>query len=126
MKPVFVDRIGSLGTLVAAMACPVCWPLFATMGSSLGLGIFSPWEGIISNFVFPPFVVIAILGTILSFRSHKKRLPLVLGIVSGSLILFGFYVIWQLTLMYIGIFGLLISSVLGHLGNKQQEKLCLN
>ena len=126
MKLVFIDRVGSLGTLIAAMACPVCWPVLATLGSSLGLGIFAPWEGIISNFVFPPFVVIAVLGTFLSFRSHKKRLPFVLGIVSGSLILFGFYVIWQPTLVYIGIFGLLISSVLGYLGNKQQEKLCLN
>lgn len=126
MKLVFIDRVGSLGTLIAAMACPVCWPVLATLGSSLGLGIFAPWEGIISNFVFPPFVVIAVLGIFLSFRSHKKRLPLVLGIVSGSLILFGFYVIWQPTLVYIGIFGLLISSVLGYLANKQQEKLCLN
>lgn len=124
MKFLFIDKIGAIGTLVTAMACPACWPLFATVGSALGLGILLPWEGILMNFVFPTTAALATVGSVLSFRSHKKRLPLIVGLLSGAAILLGFYVGWQLLLMYIGIFGLLISSILGHLANRQQEKLC--
>lgn len=109
---------------MTALACPVCWPLFAGVGGTLGLGILAPWEGIMMNYVFPPFVVVALIGTVLSYRNHRQVIPLILGVLSGSLILFGFYVGWQLMLMYIGIFGLLAASVLSYLANKQQAKIC--
>lgn len=124
MNLLFLDKVGAIGTLVTALACPACWPLFATVGSTLGLGILLPWEGILMNFVFPPFVVLATVGSALSYRSHKKLLPPIIGIVSGAITIFGFYVGWQLTLMYIGIFGLLASSILGHFANRRQAKIC--
>ena len=124
MNLLIIEKFGAIGTLITAMACPACWPLFATVGSTLGLGVLLPWEGILMNFVFPPFVALATVGSVLSFRSHRKRLPLIVGVFSGATIIFGFYVGWQLLLMYIGIFGLLISSILGHIANQQQAKLC--
>ena len=127
MNLTFVDKIGSVGTLLTAMACPVCWPLFATAGSALGLSLLAPsYEGIMMNYVFPPFVVVALVGTILSYRNHKQWLPLVSGLASGLLVLYGFYVGWQLTLMYIGIFGLLISSILSFLANRKKALICEN
>jgi len=126
MKLTFIDRIGSLGTLMTAMACPVCWPLFATVGSLLGLGALAPWEGIMMSYVFPPFVIMSLIGTYLSYRNHHQSFPLICGLISGILILFGFYVSWQLTLMYVGIFGLVISSVFSYLANRKQAKICGN
>jgi len=124
MKFLFLEKTGAIATLVTAMACPACWPLFAGIGSALGLGLLLPLEGLLMNIVFPVVVVVAIAGSVVSFRSHRRLTPLLTGLVSGGLILFGFYVQWQLTLMYIGIFGLLISSALGHLANQRQAKLC--
>lgn len=109
---------------ITALSCPVCWPLFAGIGGALGLGILAPWEGIMMNYVFPPFVVVALIGTVFSYKNHQQVVPLVFGVLSGSLVLFGFYVGWQLMLMYIGIFGLLVSSVLSFLANKKQAKIC--
>ncbi len=124
MKLTFVDKIGSMGMLLTALACPVCWPLFAGLGSALGLGVLAPWEGIMMDYVFPPFVVVALVGTLLSYRNHRKLMPTILGVGSALLVLYGFYVGWQLMLMYIGIFGLLISTVLSFLANKRQAKIC--
>lgn len=124
MKLTFIDKIGSTGVFLTALACPACWPLFAGLGSVLGLGVLAPWEGFMMDFVFPPFVVLSLVGTILSYSNHKQVIPLVFGVLSASLILYGFYVGWQLTLMYIGFFGLLISSVLSFLANKKQAKIC--
>jgi mercuric ion transport protein len=124
MKLLFLEKTGAIATVSTAMTCPACWPLIAGIGSALGLGILLPLESIMMNFVFPIVVVVAIVGSIVSFRFHRKLTPLLIGLASGGLILFGFYVGWQLTLMYIGIFGLLISSALGHLANHKQAKLC--
>lgn len=121
-----IDKIGSTGMIFTVLACPVCWPLFAGLGGALGLGVLAPFEGIMMDYVFPPFVVLTLIGSILSFQYHKQRLPLIVGILSGLLVLYGFYVGWQLTLMYIGIFGLLISSILSYLANRKQGLICFD
>jgi len=124
MKITFIDKVGTTGVLVTAMACPVCWPLFALAGSTLGLGILAPWEGFLMNYVFPPFVVISMLGSYFSYRYHRSLLPLGCGVLSGLLILLGFYAGWHLTLMYVGIFGLLVAAILSYFANKRQEQIC--
>lgn len=124
MNITFLDKLGGVGVVVTAMACPACWPLFAAAGSALGLGILAPWEGIMMNYVFPPLVVLSMAGSYFSFRFHRKWLPLACGVLSGLLILFGFYAGWYLTLMYIGIFGLLASAVLSYFANRKQAQLC--
>lgn len=78
------------------------------------------------HYVFPPLVLVALLGSYISYRNHRRMLPLLVGLSSGLLILFGFYVVWQLLFMYVGIFGLLIASLMSHLANAKQTKLCLN
>lgn len=122
MRITIVDKIGSIGTLLTAMACPVCWPLFATAGSALGLGILQPYEGILMVYVFPAFIITALVGAVLSYRHHRKPGPLITGIVSGALALYGFYVDWQVVLMYIGIFGLLVSSIMSFAANRMRSR----
>lgn len=126
MNITFVDKIGATGTLFTALACPVCWPLFATAGSALGLGILAPFEGILMVYVFPTVIVISMVGAYLSFRFHKQLIPLVVGILSGVFALYGFYVGWILILMYIGIFGILIASILSFFATRKQKLLCKN
>lgn len=124
MKLHYIERIGAAGTFITALACPACWPLFATLGSALGLGILLPWEGILMTYVFPALVVVSVIGSALSYRQHKKVIPTLIGIVSATLILIGFYFGWILTLMYIGIFGLLASALLSHRAHREHSKLC--
>lgn len=119
LKLTFIEKIGSIGVLGTAAACPVCWPLFAAAGSALGLGVLAPFEPTLMNIVFPAFVIIALVGGVLGYFNHRRLLPLVVNVVSVGLILYGFYGGWHLELMYAGIFGVLIATVLGFFANRQ-------
>lgn len=124
LKIVFLDKFGAVGTFLTALSCPACWPLFASVGSALGLGFLLPYEAILMQVAFPLFVVISLLGSVLSYRYHKQILPLALGCISALLILYGFYGGWHLNLMYVGIFGILASSVLSYLAKRKQDLIC--
>lgn len=124
MKITFVDKFGSAGVLLTALSCPACWPLFASAGSALGLGILLPYEPILMNFAFPGFMGIALGGSVLSFRFHKQLAPLLIGVTSPLMALYGFYFGWIVVLMYIGIFGCMISAVLSYIATRKQKLIC--
>ena len=119
MKLDIVERFGSIGTFIVAASCPVCWPLFIPIGSALGLGFLQPYEGVMMNIVFPIFVIITLIGSYLGYRVHRTLYPLAVTGASVLFILIGFYGGWNLVLMYIGIIGVLVGSVLGFIAKKQ-------
>lgn len=84
------DKICSLGAILAAASCPVCFPLLAAAGSAIGLGVLHTYEGKIL-IIFQILILGALIGLFLSFRRHRKALPLVVGILSALLILYAFY-----------------------------------
>ncbi len=118
MKLGFLEKIGSISTLLVASACPVCWPLFIPIGSALGLGFLQPYEGIMMNIVFPAFVAVTLIGSVMGYRIHRAYYPLAVSSISVLLILYGFYGGWHRELMYIGIIGVFIGSVLGIIAKK--------
>lgn len=124
MNPTFLDKFGAAGVLLTALACPACWPLFASAGSALGLGILLPYEPLLMTFAFPGFMGVTLLGSVLSFRFHKKIAPLVLGVTAPILALYGFYFGWILWLMYTGIFGSMIAAVLSYLATRRERVNC--
>lgn len=119
MKLEFIERLGSIGTFFVAASCPVCWPLFIPIGSALGLGVLQPYEGIMMNIVFPIFVIVTLIGSYLGYRIHHTLYPLAVTGASVLLILIGFYGGWHVVLMYVGIIGVLVGSVLGFIAKKQ-------
>ncbi|GLZ89353.1 hypothetical protein Pres01_54040 [Metapseudomonas resinovorans] len=40
------DKTGSLGVLVSAMGCALCFPALASLGAAIGLGFLSQWDGL--------------------------------------------------------------------------------
>jgi hypothetical protein len=119
LKLTIVEKVGSLGVLGTAAACPVCWPLFAAAGSALGLGALAPFEPTLMNIVFPAFVIVTLIGGLLGYVNHRRISPLAVNVVSVGLILYGFYGGWHVKLMYAGIFGVLIATGLGYFANRQ-------
>lgn len=117
MKFGFIEKIGSIGSLISALACPACFPVFAVVGAALGLGVFHPFEGIVFV-VFRVLVLVALAGNILVFFNHRRLLPLVVGVASPAMIFFTIYVYWNSTLLYVGLFGLLAASVLNFIANR--------
>lgn len=118
MKASIIERIGSVGALIAAAACPACFPMLAVAGTTVGLGIFRPFEGWVFV-VFQVLVLIAPIGNILSFFRHRRVIPLIIGVTSPVVIFFALYVWFNEPLLYFGLFGLAVASALNFIANRQ-------
>jgi mercuric ion transport protein len=113
-----IEKIGTIGAVLAAAACPACFPMLAIVGTALGLGILSPFEGWVF-IVFQILVVVAALGSTLSFLRHRRSLPLIIGVAGAALIFFALYVRFSQVLLYLGLVGLAAASVLNYIANRQ-------
>jgi len=114
----YLDKTGAIGAFLAAGSCPVCFPLLAVVGSALGFGFLKPYEGAMMV-IFQGLVLVALVGNILSFRSHKRIVPLAVGVISPILIFFVFYVYFSSVLLNIGLFGLLTAAMMNFIVGRQ-------
>jgi prepilin signal peptidase PulO-like enzyme (type II secretory pathway) len=105
-----LDRIGSVGALLAAAAAPCCFPLFAAVAAASGLTVLSRFETTVL-YIFQGFALLAILGLALNYRKHRRFGPLALGMLSGLALAYAFHYSWNVELLYAGLFGIVIASV---------------
>jgi len=118
MKASIIERIGSVGALIAAAACPACFPMLAIVGSALGLGVLQPFEGPVF-LLFRILVLVSLAGNVVSFARHRRFLPLIVGVASPLLIFFTLYVQFNQLILYSGLIGLAAASVLNFVANRQ-------
>ncbi|MGH8476616.1 MAG: MerC domain-containing protein, partial [Methylococcales bacterium] len=119
-----LDTLGTIGGIFSAFAAaaPCCLPLLAAAGASLGLGFLGPYRSV-SEWVFQGFAFLALFGVILSYRRHKKLLPLFVMVAAVAAIFAYYYLLREASLVYGGLAGLLLASVLNHRAAKQC-KIC--
>lgn len=91
----FGDKISSLGALVSAMGCAMCFPAIANLGAAVGLGFLSQWEGLFVNTLLPLFAWIALLLNGLGWFSHRQWHRSMLGVVGPILLLLSLYPFFQ-------------------------------
>ena len=115
-----LDRIGSVGALLAAIAAPCCFPLFAAIGTAAGLGALGQYEGIIL-YIFQAFALIAFVGLAISFWKHRKLGPILLGAFSCGLLAYHFYLNFSLAALYSGLFGIVAATLWNYLINRGGE-----
>jgi len=118
MKSGVVEKIGTIGAVLAAAACPACFPMLAVLGTALGLGVFHSFEGWVFTW-FQILVVVAMLGNLFSFVRHRREYSLIIGLAGPVLIFFALHVWFNQILLYIGLFGLVAASVLNYFANRQ-------
>ncbi|WP_095507289.1 MerC family mercury resistance protein [Paraferrimonas sedimenticola] len=79
-KPIVsLSGLGSLGAAIAA-ATPCCFPLLASVGSTLGLGALgqhASWAGYISQVLG----LLLVLGVYIGSKQHGKLEPVVLCVI---------------------------------------------
>jgi mercuric ion transport protein len=116
-----LEKLGSSGAIVAAAACPMCFPKLALLGSVLGMGALTPFEGIMF-FAAQGLVLLVLVGTIVAYRKSGARLPL--GLSSGFVLLFfiSLYVIPSEWLSYLALLGLVASNLWLIWRNRQRAK----
>lgn len=110
MKQPFLDRFGTTGAVVAAAACPICFPKLALIGAVVGFGVFAPYEEIIAMAVQGLFVL-AFAGQLLAFRRHHNRWLLALSALTTVLLFIGYYVLPSSILLQVSLAGLVIASI---------------
>ncbi len=105
-----LDRVGSFGALIAAIAAPCCFPLFAAIGTAAGLSALGQYEGIILD-LFQGFALLTLVGLALSIRRHHSFAPLIIGTLSCAALAYHFYWAFSLPALYGGLVGLVAASV---------------
>lgn len=104
-----LDKVGSIGALIAAIAAPCCFPLFAAVSTAMGLGALGQYEGIIL-YLFQGFAAVTLIGLLLSFLKHRNIGPLLLGMSACLLLAYHFYKSFSLSVLYGGLFALFAAT----------------
>lgn len=97
-------------SLLPKIACPACWPAYAGLLSSVGLGFLVPN----TTYLLPLTAVFVLLAVgMLAFRAHRRRGygPFILGVVASFLILFGKFFLTSDPVFYAGLGLLILASV---------------
>jgi MerC mercury resistance protein len=119
-----LDRIGSIGALLTAIAAPCCFPLFATIGATVGLGALAQYEGIIL-YLFHGFAFITLMGLLLAFLKHRNIAPLVLGTIACVLLTYHFYRSFSLVALYGGLLALTAATAWNYFITRRGKALIL-
>ena len=85
------DKAGSVGALLSAMGCAMCFPAIATLGAAIGLGFLSQWERLFLNTLLPLFAWLALLVNVLGWFSHRQWHRSLLGILGPTILLLSLY-----------------------------------
>ena len=106
----WTEKFGTAGAVVVALACPVCFPKLALVGTAIGLGIFAPYEKYVALGVQALFVV-AFVGQVLSYRTHRNKWLLGFSGLVTVLLFVGYYVVPSSILLQVSLAGLVIASI---------------
>ncbi|MEB3033368.1 organomercurial transporter MerC [[Mycobacterium] nativiensis] len=82
------DKVGVVGAIVATLACPMCFPAVAGIGTAVGLGFLSNWEHLFIE-VLPLFAALALVGIGLGWFTHRHWRRSALGTIGPVLVLIG-------------------------------------
>jgi hypothetical protein len=116
-----LDRIGSAGALVAAIAAPCCFPLFAAVGTAAGLSTLGHYEGVIL-YIFQGFALLTLAGLALSFRQHRDFAPLIVGTLGCANLAYHFYWEFSLPALYGGLLGLIAATLWNYLSRGRMKQ----
>jgi mercuric ion transport protein len=105
-----LDKVGTFGSIITAAACPACFPQLAALGTLVGLGALSAYEGQIF-LATKILVALAIIGHVLAYRNHRSVALLVVGAGGGVLFFIGLYLLGSEAAVYIGLVAMLAASV---------------
>lgn len=111
-----LDKMGSFGSLVAALSCPGCFPALGSLGAAIGLSFLSQYEGFLFSKLIPALALLALATNGLAWYRYRVALRgalSVAGPVAVLAALFGFWQYdWSIYLFYAGLALMLFTSIL--------------
>lgn len=106
----FTEKFGTSGAVIAALACPICFPKLALIGAAVGLGAFAPYERYVAIGVQVLFVL-ASIGHVFAYRTHGNKGLIALAVVTTLTLFVGYYVIPSSILLQVALGGLVVASI---------------
>ena len=103
-------KFGSLGAVLAAIFCPICFPKLALLGVFFGLGALAKYE-IVFFYAAQAFVLLMLVANIISYKRYKNKTLLLLVLVSVLMFFISLYVFVSEILSYVALTGLVVASV---------------
>ena len=104
-----LEKFGSFGTIIAAAACPVCFPKLAIFGALFGLGALSHYET--AFFIGAQILVaLALMGHIISYKKHHNWKLLSATIIAVAVFFLSMYVFRSETLSYAALIALIATT----------------
>lgn len=105
-----LEKFGSFGAVIAAAACPICFPKLALLGALFGLSALAPYE---TAFFFGAqiLVVLAVVGHVISYNRHQNKKLLLMAIISAILLFISLYAYVSEILSYLAFSGLVIATI---------------
>ena len=97
-------------SLLPKIACPACWPAYAGLLSSIGLGFMVPNL----TYLLPltvAFLLIAVGTLAFSARRRRGYVSFALGILAAGFILLGKFYLASNPVLYVGLGLLILASV---------------
>ena len=85
------DTLGTVGAVVAAMGCAMCFPALAGIGAALGMGFLARWEGLFITTLLPLFAGLALLSSLLGWLAHRQWQRSLAGMAGPTLVLLSIY-----------------------------------
>lgn len=107
--------------LLPKLTCPACWPAYAGLLSSLGIG-FVDYTPYLVPFTLA-FLAISLGTLVYRAKSRHGYGPLALGLVAGAVLMIGKFVYDSDAAMYIGLAILVVAS-LWNTWPKSQQPNC--
>lgn len=105
-----VSSIGSsILAVIPVISCPLCWPAYTALLSTIGIGFFN----------YSPYLIPFLIGLIgfvsflmwRDYRIHKRILPFLLSLIGGACVVIGKIIYSNDPLMYAGITGLIVAGI---------------
>ena len=94
-------------SILPKLACPACWPAYAGLLTSIGLGFLISMVYLLP--LTSAFLVLALGAMVFRARQRHGYGPFLLGVVAASGVLLGKFV-WESNAIMYGAIGLLIIS----------------
>ena len=69
-------------------------------------------------------VVVALFGSVIAYRGHRKVLPLILGVLSTAAVLYALNTDMNVKILYAGLAGLIIVAIWNSIEAKRCADAC--
>ncbi len=125
--PLWAEKIASLGTILAAMACAACFPALGALAASLGLGFLAAYEGVSINKVLLLLATATLAINLVNWWQHRVHWRGFLSLLGPFAILLTLYPLWNYGwstgLFYAALALMILVSILD-LANPPRPRYC--